>query len=431
MEEKLNKLIEGVKEYNEKHSKLENSVGTIAADTKAALEKVKETLEPLVTEMQESKQKIKAQEESFKLMQQEFLANANGDNKESLEKAFKEYDKHLASYLKKNIPVPDDDVKRICADIAKKSTFGGHFDIDHQTKELVAGSNVDGGFFLTTDRSARISQRIFETSPMRAVANIETTTSDVYEIVLDDDEAAAGWVGEVSPRSETDTSTIGLVKIPIHELYANPKATQKMIDDAGFDIVSWHQGKVTRKMGRLENTAFVTGDGSEKPKGFLSYAAWASAGVYERNKVEQLETATATTIAGDDLIKLQGKLISDYGMMAQWAMNRSTLFNNIFTLKDTNGSYLINPRLIAEGGQLVLLGKPVNLFEDMADVANNSLSVAYADWKEFYTIVDRFGIRVLRDPFTAKPYVLFYTTKRVGGAVTNFEAGKILKTKSS
>lgn len=431
-DEKLDKIVEGVKALNEKHAEFESRAATSDSEVKESLDKIKTEITNTVQEMQDMKQKAAAQKESYELMQKEIIANGNGENADAMKQSFKEYDNHLASYFRKGVPVPDDDVAKICNDIAQKSMFGVDSErMGREQKDLAAGSNADGGFFLTSDRSSAMSVRMFETSAIRPLANVQTTTSDVWEIILDDDEPDAGWVGEVTARPDTETAKIGIVKIPIHELYAQPRATQKMIDDAGFDIVSWHNGKVTRKFSRMENLSFVAGDGASKPKGFLDYAAWASAGVYERNKIEQVETATATEIEGDDLIKLQGSLFEDYQGMAQWAMSRETFFNSILTLKDSQGAYLINPRLIDEGGQMVVLGRPVNLFGDMPNVANNSLSVAYADWREFYTIVDRMGIRVLRDPYTAKPYVRFYTTKRVGGAVTNFEAGKILKTKSA
>ena len=433
MEEKLNKIIDGVKAMNDKHTELEEKAGVSTAETKETLDKIKTDITTTVQEMQDHKQKLAAQEESFNLMQKEFIALGNtGGNGDAMASAFKEYDNHLAGYFRKGIAIPQDDIDKICTDIMQKSLYGVSPEIvQREAKDLAAGSNADGGFWLTTDRSNTMSVRMFETSPIRPLANVQTTTSDVWEIILDDDEPDSGWVGEVTARPDTNTAQIGLIKIPIHELYAQPRATQKMIDDAGFDIVGWHQGKVSRKFSRDENLAFISGDGASKPRGFLDYAAWAAAGTYERNAIEQVVTATATAIEADDLIALQGSLLEDYQGNAQWAMSRETFFNNILTLKDTQGQYLINPRLIAEGGQMVVLGRPVNLFGDMPNVANNSLSVAIADWREFYTIVDRMGIRVLRDPYTAKPYVRFYTTKRVGGAVTNYEAGKLLKTKSA
>lgn len=343
------------------------------------------------------------------------------------------YRKGLAKFLRKGAVDGFDDVnvEALCRNMAEKHFHGmDDEEIDLAVKAMVAGSNPDGGYFLTTDRSSEISKRNFETSPIRALANIMTTEGDLVEVLLDDDEADAGWVGEVQSRDDTDSPQIALIKIPVHELYAQPKATQKMIDDAGFDLEAWLAGKVERRFSRKENNAFVVGDGSQKAKGFLAYAAWAVAGTYERNKVEQITGATASVIGADDLVDLQTALLEDYQAGAAWGMTRTT-FGGIAKLKDSNGAYVLNPRIIAEGAEKVLLGRPVSMMADMPEVADSALSVVYADFQEFYTVVDRFGIRVIRDNLTQKPYVKFYTTKRVGGAVTNFEAGKILKVKAA
>lgn len=340
------------------------------------------------------------------------------------------YRKAMMAYLRKGHAIPDDVLEIMCKSQVELELLGvGDPDrVDYLKKDLVAASGPDGGYFVLPDRASTISTRMYETSPLRPLCNVATTTSDVWEQVLDDDEFASGWVGEVESRPSTATSEIGLVKIPVHEGYANPRATQKMLDDAGFDIEAWLNGKVSRKLGRQENTAFVVGDGSKKPKGFLSYAAWASAGVYERDKVEQVTaTGTAGTLdEADDLINLQNTLYEEYQAGASWGMRRQT-FTSVMQLKDTQGQYLLNPRILKEGSDKMLLGKNVTFMTDMPAVAANALAVVYADWMEFYTIVDRLGIRVLRDPYSSKPYVLFYTIKRVGGAVTNFQAGKILK----
>lgn len=344
----------------------------------------------------------------------------------------KAYRDGLVGYMRKNSAIDDGDLESICRNIVAKSVIGvDDATVDFLVKDMIAGSNPDGGYFLTSDRSSQISKRIFETSPLRGLANIMSTNSDQMEILLDDDEASGGWVGETQARPDTDSPEIGMIVIPAHEIYAQPRATQKMLDDAGFDLEAWLSGKVERKFGRLENTAFVVGDGSQKAKGFLSYAAWSVAGTYQRNAVEQRETASASVIAGDDLINLQNDLIEDYQAGATWAIKRST-WSDIATLKaSTSGEYLLNPRVIAEGAEKILLGSGVTFMNDMPAVADSALAVAYADFREFYTILDRFGIRVLRDPYTAKPFIRFYTTKRVGGAVTNYEAGKILKIKAA
>jgi HK97 family phage major capsid protein len=250
------------------------------------------------------------------------------------------------------------------------------------------------------------------------------------EFIIDDDEPSIERVGEVESRAITDTPEVGLLTIPVHEYSAKPQASQRMLDDAGFDIEGWLNGKVSRKIGREENTDFVTGDGSKKAKGFLSYDAWTVAGTYERDALEQRTgTGTAGTLdQAKDFIKLQTDLIEDYQQSAVWTMRRKS-WASILELQDENGQFLLRfGDYMRSGTDLLLLGKPVNIMADMPAIANNSLSVAYGDFGMGYTIVDRFGIRVLRDPYSNKPYVQFYTTKRTGGAVTNFEAIKILKT---
>ena len=345
----------------------------------------------------------------------------------------KAYKKAMLGYLRKGRMIPDEVLEIMCKSQVDMELLGiGEDDrIEFLKKDLVAASGPDGGYFIIPDRASSISVRIFESSPIRPVANIVTTMSDVWEIPLDDDEFSSGWVGEVEARPDTLTSEIGLIKIPVHEGYAQPRATQKMLDDAGFDIESWINQKVSSKLGRQENTAFVAGDGSKKPKGFLDYPAWAAAGVYERHKVEQyVSTGTAGTVdEADDFITLSNMLLEEFQAGAAWGMRRAT-FTDVMTLKDTQGRYLIDPQIIKTSTDKVLVGSPVIFMSDMPAVAANALSVVFADWSEFYTIVDRLGIRILRDPYTATPYVRFYTTKRVGGAVTNYQAGKIMKVKA-
>lgn len=336
-------------------------------------------------------------------------------------------DHEMATYLRKGVAPSDEATMGNVKNYLAKNTYGANEnEIDMLSKDILSGSNTDGGFLVTADRSSTMQERIFETSPLRAHANIVTTVSDMYEIILDDDEAAAGWVGEIQSRPTTDTPQIGLLKIPVHELYAKPKATQKNLDDSGIDVEGWLAGKVSRVIGRKENTSFVVGDGSQKPKGFLSYSDWTAAGVYQRDAVEQISSGSAGSFDGDDVIGLKNQLIEDYQANAAFGMNRST-FTTVATLKDSSGRYLLNQQVLAEGSDKVLLGNEVVFMNDIPVIATDALALVVADFREFYTIVDRFGIRVLRDPYSAKPYVEFYTTKRVGGAVSNFEAGKILK----
>ena len=307
----------------------------------------------------------------------------------------------------------------------RKNNAGGAIE---EVKALSVGSDPDGGYTVTPDMSGRIAQLVRETSPLRQVANVVTIGTDALEGIHDLNEATSGWVGESEARSETVSPKIGEYRIPVHEQYAEPRATQKLLDDAMFNVEEWLAGKIAERMTRMENEAFVTGNGVRKPRGFLTYAAGApTASAF--NVIEQLASGANGGFAdedpGDALISLVFALKSAYRENAVFMMKRSTLAE-VRKLKDGDGNYLWQPDFqLKQGG--TLLGFDVVEAEDMPDIATGSLSIAFGDFKAGYQIVDRQGIRILRDSFTAKPYVKFYTTKRVGGDVVNFEAIKLMK----
>ncbi len=289
-----------------------------------------------------------------------------------------------------------------------------------EIKALSVDSDAEGGYLVTPQMSASIVEKVFETSPLRGVAAIETISSDSLEMLVDKDEAAAGWVAEAEARPETDAPDLAKVVIPVHEIYAEPRATQKLVDDASIDLEAWLAGKVAEKFTRMEATAFINGSGVGQPRGILTYAAGTSWG-----QIEQVNSGSSGAVAADGLIDLQHSLKEAHGGGAVWLVNRLTL-RDIRKLKDTNNQYLWEPGLKIDG-QDTLLGRPILTATDMPVAAANSLSVAYGDFAAGYQIVDRIGVRVLRDPFTAKPFVKFYTTKRVGGDVVNFDAIKLQK----
>jgi len=297
---------------------------------------------------------------------------------------------------------------------------------EEQMKALATDTDGNGGFGLAVTQAAKITDFMFETSPMRAYASVGNISTGEWEAIIDSDEAGAGWVGERSARPQTSTPNLGKKVITTHELYADPRATQTMIDDASFDVANWLAGKVSRKFSRLENTAFVNGDGVVQPRGILTYADGVIGSTGERELIEQVGSGEVGGIDADQLFELQGALKADYNANARFFFNRATL-TNIRKLKDGDGNYLWQPGL-SKGVGNSILGKEYALFEDMPELATDSLSVAYGDMREAYQIVDRMGVRVLRDPFTARPYVSFYTTKRTGGDVVNYEALKLMVT---
>jgi HK97 family phage major capsid protein len=288
-------------------------------------------------------------------------------------------------------------------------------------KAMSVISDADGGFTVHADMNGRIRAKVFETSPILAMCDVQTIGTDALEGIIDDNEAGAGFVGEQETRPETTTAQLGAWRIPVQELYSMPKVTQKMLDDSAWDIETYLVNKSSEKISRLINQTAVTGLDPKQLRGFLTYPA----GTDFRTQVEQINMGHATLLTADGLIAIQDGLKDSYRANAEWAFNRQTR-RDVRTLKDSYGRYLMEPGL-ANGTPGTVLGDPYAIFQDMPVVAANALAVAYADWKQFYQAVDRQGMRILRDPYTQKGFVLIYMNRRFGGDVGNHEAGKIGK----
>lgn len=284
-------------------------------------------------------------------------------------------------------------------------------------KALSVGSNPDGGYLVPTARSQRIIGKIRETSPLRDIATVETIGTGELEIPIDQDEAAAGWVGEEEERGETGTPKVGVQKIVVHELFAKPRVTQKLLEDASVDIEEWLANKVADKFGRTEATAFVLGDGKGKPRGILTYPH-GDAGA--RKTIKRVASGAATTITSDGIVKTPFEVKTPYTANASWMMKRSSV-QSVMLLKDAQGQYLWRPGLAA-GQPSTLGGYAVRMADDFPAIGAGALAMAFGDFRRGYTVVDRLGITTLRDPYSAKPFIEFYTRKRVGGDVTDFEA---------
>lgn len=290
-----------------------------------------------------------------------------------------------------------------------------------ESKALSVGSDPDGGYLVTPSMSENIVKVIAENSPMREIASVEVISSDALEIIQDKDEASAGWTTETGTVSDTNTPQIAKKNIPVHELYAQPKATQKLVDDSAIDIEAWLAEKVSEVFYRLENKAFIDGDGVGSPRGILTYSAGTDWG-----EIQQVNSGASAALTADGLVQLYYALKDEYARNATFLMNRSSIQAVRLLKEATTDQYLWQPGLSA-GAPDTLLGVPVMQAADMPEVSGGNLSVAVGDFARAYQIVDRIGIRTLRDPFTEKPFVKFYTTKRVGGDVVNFEAIKIQK----
>lgn len=393
---------------------------------KEAIEDTTKAVEAINTARQEEKAELVAMQNTVKEMEARLARGVKGAANDS--DLFPEYGNEFNRYLKKGIEPSPELLKDVCQNIVETTFKGAEAEeIQQEVKTMVVGSNPRGGYFVRPEVSNRMIERIFETSPLRAVANVVTIASDRLDIIIDDNEAAdGGWVGEVQARPETDTPEIGELTILAHELYAQPKVTQKFLDDAGIDVESWLQGKVTRKMSRSENTAFILGDGSKKPKGLLAYPDADTFNVYQRGAISTRDSNVAGSFDGNDLKLLQNGLKEEYQPGAIWGMNRST-FGTVITLQDDQGQYIMDTRFLRDRDEQVLLSKPVVFMNDMPTEAEDALCMVYGDFDAGYTIVDRTGFRVIRDEVTEKPFIKFYTTKRTGGDVTSYDSWNRLR----
>ena len=298
-----------------------------------------------------------------------------------------------------------------------------------EVKTLMVGSEPDGGLFVTPDITGRIIKKVYETSPMRQIASVQVIGTDALEGIEDLGEAGAGYAGESAQGSDTTTPQVGKWRIPVFWLDTEPKATQQVLDDANIDIEGWLAEKVGAKLGRFENAEFVAGS-TGRIRGLTSYTfaadsgsgvTWGSVGYVATG----VSADFAATVKGDKLLDVMGTLKSDYLPAAQWMTNRN-IITQIRKFKDGQGNYMWQPSFVA-GQPETIMGFGVVRAEDMPALAANSYSLAFGDFRTAYQIVDRQGIRVLRDMYTSKPFVKFYTTKRTGGGIVNFEAVKFLK----
>lgn len=307
--------------------------------------------------------------------------------------------------------------------------FEGKSVSDLQRKALRVGSNPDGGYVVVpeADRDP-IAATLLEISPMRQMATVRSISAASLTMAIDKRGTAAGWVGEENSRPQTTTPELAQLEFKAFELYAMPAATQSILDDAMIDVEEWLASGVRDAFAKQEGAAFVTGTGINQPQGYLTPEKVANAS-WAWGKVGYIATGSSGAFPGSDptdkLIDLAYALKAGHRANASWAMARPTV-GVLRKFKDTTGQYLVQPSVQA-GQPSNLLGYPLYEDEEVPVIAANSFSVALGDWRKAYVIVDRTGVRVIRDPYSSKPYVLFYTTRRVGGGVQDFEAYKLLK----
>lgn len=300
-----------------------------------------------------------------------------------------------------------------------------------QQKAWSIGTPADGGYAVPEEIDRTIEKLIRDLSPVRSVADVKTVGTSDYKKLVNVNGIASGWVGETAARPATNTSPLAEVVPPMGELYANPQVTQQALDDMFFDVEGELQSQLVEEFAVAEGTAFVSGNGTNKPKGFLAYTTAATADSARAfGTLEHIATGVAGDFAaankGDVLYSTVAALKAGYRPGSVWMMNKAVLFE-LMRLKDTTGQYLWQPRITDNSLGINLIGFGVVEAEDMPVKAASSLSIAFGNFKRGYLIVDRVGMRMLRDPYTNKPYVGFYTTKRVGGGVLNSEAIKLVK----
>ena len=297
-----------------------------------------------------------------------------------------------------------------------------------QKNYLNIGTASEGGYTAPQEVDRQVASILKEVSPMRQVARVITTGAPSYRKLVNAKGMASGWVGEAAARTPGNTPTMQPIDIVPGEIYAQPEATQQFLDDTFLNAEEWIASEVAEEFAYQENAAFISGNGTNKPKGFLA-ETMAADGVRTMLQIGYVATGVSAAFAAsnpaDQIIQLVYTQKAAYRGRSSWMANRNTL-RVIRQFKDSTGQYLWQPSLQA-GQPETLAGYAARECPDMPDIAANSYSLAFGDWQSAYYIVDRVGIRTIRDPYTNKPFVRFYTTKRVGGATVLHEAIKLLK----
>ncbi len=297
--------------------------------------------------------------------------------------------------------------------------------LEIDSKSMSTAVNSDGGYLVDSQTSETVASILNSTASIRSIASVVNVEATSYDVLIDTTDVGAGWATELGAVTETATPQIDRITIPLHELSALPKASQRLLDDSAFDIEGWLAGRIADKFARAEAAAFINGDGIDKPTGMLTKPV-VDDSVWAWGNLGYVPTGTDGDIGnGDAIVDLVYALGAQYRANASFVMNSKTA-GVVRKLKDLDGRFLWSDGLAA-AEPARLMGYPVVVAEDMPDVATDSMSIAFGDFNAGYTVAERPDLRVLRDPFSAKPHVLFYATKRVGGDVSDFAAIKLLK----
>jgi HK97 family phage major capsid protein len=394
------------------------------------VQEIKDALAPLVEPFKESIDSLadgqKALVRRLDTVETALKRSPKGSNGEQKDEAAELEAKALRHFMRAGQP---------------QETFKQFAERHAEYKTLSVGSDPDGGFTVMPTLSGNVISIVRETSPVRQLASVETISTDALEIPIDTDDLEANWVSERETRGTTSTPRIAKQRIPVHEIEAFPFSTQQLLDDSSRNQEDWLAQKVGSKFARRENSAFVNGTGVTQPRGFMTYSFGTGidyAGTQTTPGIPPgwgtfVSVASGTqaslgtgAVGAEKLIDLVHTVPAQYRSNAAFAMTRRTI-GEVRKLKDNAGQFIYQESLTA-GQPARLLGFPVAEFADMPEIGTNAYPIAFGNWRDAYRVVDRQGVRVLRDPYTSKPYVGFYTTKRVGGDVTNFQALAFFKT---
>lgn len=387
------------------------------AVTKDEVEKLSKGIDDAKAELKKQLDELEAKANRLQL--------GGGEDAQREAKAAREFGEQIG--------VKDFDAEKLGEYKGDLGTYLRRNEVKAQT--MMVASDPSGGFWVTPDVSGRMVKKIYETTPMRQLASVVSIGTDRLEGPIDNGEADAAWVGETEARVQTDLSQLGMWAIDVNELYAYPKVTQKLLEDAKIDVEAWISDKSTSRFSRKENAAFVNGDGVRKPKGILSYATSTGAdsarpwGTFQ-HVVSGADGAFANTKPADALIDLIFEVKAGYRQASNFLMARRTM-RDVRKLKDGQGNYLVDLRL--RDGALVesIFGFAVTDGEDMPAIQSGALAIAFGDFGEAYMIVDRLGTSVIRDNITTPGFVKFLMRRRVGGGAVNFEALKFMKFSAS
>lgn len=304
--------------------------------------------------------------------------------------------------------------------------FRAHFAKGAVQASLNKGAAAEGGYLAPVEWDRTITDKLVLVSPMRQIASVQKISGAGFTKLFNQRGTSSGWVGETAQRPQTNTPTLASMTYTTGEIYANPAATQGMLDDAEVDLEQWLANEVETEFSYQEGVGFIAGDGVNKPTGVLTYVeGGTNAATHPFGAIKAVSSGAAGAIVSDSIIDLIYSLPSVYTANARFLLNRNSQAN-IRKLKDGQGNYLWQPSYVA-GQPATLVGYPISEVPDMPNVAANSIPLMFGDFKRGYLIVDRIGVRVLRDPYTNKPFVQFYTTKRVGGGLLDPQPLRALK----